>query len=489
MNNNLLRTTAITGCTLALSLSGAAVRASNLGIDPLFEDRLRVTEFATGLDFPNGIVQLNDGSMLIGTTNGNGFFNANATSQLVRLQDTNGDGVSDLKTVLYDGAIAGNNLPGGVSAIRAVDNYLFVTSFNRDRISVFQQGADLSINSLSLKGSFDFSFPVNRAHATSALAIHQTGAQQFELYFNVGAANPNSAGNNQVTVPGSVTVSSGDFNLGTTSLSGESLYKIPFTVGASSLNITQPVQVATGLRNATALEFDRAGNLYIGENGIDGLVNPNEPLTADELNRLTPAQLASAAVENFGFPDFGEKYRVPGVFIDGLGNVVDRNDPKFAGFIDPLATFQPIPNLLTGAESEGVASIALAPTAFPNGLNDGVFLGFFGRFLYGANDDRENALVYYDSATNSYLHLLSANRGGDFGHFTSLLSTSDSLFAVDIGTGSGALFSGAGLGRGTVYQIQSAQPVPEPFTIIGTLIGGTAAVRFRKKLTSRNVNK
>jgi glucose/arabinose dehydrogenase len=243
-----LKITGITGCALMLSCSGEFAQASNLGIDPTFQNQLRVTEFATGLDSPSGILQLNDGSMVIATTTGGqSFFSSQSKTQLVRLQDTNGNGIADRKTVLYDGAIAGNNLPGGISAIRAVDNYIFATNYNRQQISVFQQGADLSANSLTLKGSFDFSFPVNSAHTTNALAIRQTGSQQFELYFNVGAANPGSAGNNQATVPGSVSVKSGDFNLATTSLSGESLYKIPFTVGSSSLSFTQPVQVATGL--------------------------------------------------------------------------------------------------------------------------------------------------------------------------------------------------------------------------------------------------
>lgn len=36
------------------------------------------------------------------------------------------------------------------------------------------------------------------------------------------------------------------------------------------------------------------------------------------------------------------------------------------------------------------------------------------------------------------------------------------------------------------YQTQSSTAVPEPFTIVGTLIGGTAAVRMRKKLANSN---
>ena len=58
-----------------------------------------------------------------------------------------------------------------------------------------------------------------------------------------------------------------------------------------------------------------------------------------------------------------------------------------------------------------------------------------------------------------------------------------------MGAGSGLLFSSPGSGLGKVYQIQAtqtAQAVPEPFTIVGTLIGGTAALRMRKKLKDGN---
>ncbi|WP_396133686.1 PEP-CTERM sorting domain-containing protein [Chamaesiphon sp. OTE_75_metabat_556] len=34
--------------------------------------------------------------------------------------------------------------------------------------------------------------------------------------------------------------------------------------------------------------------------------------------------------------------------------------------------------------------------------------------------------------------------------------------------------------------VSAATAAPEPFTIIGTLVGGTAAIRMRKKLKSVN---
>jgi hypothetical protein len=38
---------------------------------------------------------------------------------------------------------------------------------------------------------------------------------------------------------------------------------------------------------------------------------------------------------------------------------------------------------------------------------------------------------------------------------------------------------------GSYNAVSASQSVPEPFTVIGTLIGGTAALRMRKKLTDR----
>ena len=451
----------------------------------MFQDRFRITEFATGLDFPTGLVQLKDGSLLVGTTTkGSNFFDPQNRGQLVRLQDTNGDGVAE-KTILYDGAIAGNKLSGSIGGIRAIDDYLFVSTLGvgNDRISVFQQGADLSANSLAFKGSLDFSFPANRYHGSSALAVRATGTQEFELFFNLGTTV-----NNRATPSGSISVSGQNgIALPTTNLTGDSIYKLPISIG-SNLTVGTPTVVATGLRNAAALGFDKKGDLYIGDNGIDSIINTAlyQSLTTDELNRLTAAQLGNSEVKNFGFPAYGEKYGSPGMFVNGEGEDVSPS----SSFADPLTTFQPISDPKLGSQSTGVATLAFAPTAFPDELNDGLFLGFFGRLTYQPGDDLKNPLVYYDLETNTYSHFLSTNRpGGSFGHFSSLLSTQDSLFATDMGAGSGLLFFSPGSGLGKVYQIQAvqtAQAVPEPFTIVGTLIGGTAALRMRKKLKDGN---
>ncbi|WP_310481461.1 PEP-CTERM sorting domain-containing protein [Chamaesiphon sp. VAR_48_metabat_403] len=471
----------LTAVSLALGLSPTPVRANNIGLDPSLQNKFSVREFATGLNFPNGIAQLNDGSLVVGTTNGNSFFDSNAKGQLVRLQD-NGSGVAT-KTILYDGTLANKNLPGGITAISTVNDYLFVTGGqgNSRNISVFQTGADLGANSLTLKGALDFSFPNNYIHSTYSQAVRQTGAGQFDLYFNIGGATNNTA----TPMPSGVTVSSAGFNLPSTQLNGDALYKIPFSIDPQ-LNFGQPVQVGTGLRNAAALAFDPADNLYIGDNGIDGLppAPANNATTTDALYRLTPAQLASGTVYNFGFPNSGAKAGSPGVFVDGNGSIVTK-DPSA---LDALAYFQPIPDPTTGFKSQGVDAIAPAPTTFPTGFNNGAFVAFFGRFNAAPGLDSLNPVLYYDAQTGQYQNFLSTNQGGDYGHFTSLLSTQNSLFAVDIAS-SGFLFNSSGLGSGTIYQISAAQTVPEPSNLlgIGIAIGAGVYLKRKTKLARRSI--
>ena len=113
--------------------------------------------------------------------------------------------------------------------------------------------------------------------------------------------------------------------------------------------------------------------------------------------------------------------------------------------MQPLVAFQPIPNPNTGAESEGAAEITMAPAHFPAGMNNGIFVGFHGRF-FGANE--ENPVVYYDLATGEYFHFVGVNNS-DKSHRNGLLSTTDSLFVSDMGDFLTANHTGA------IFQIKS----------------------------------
>ena len=56
-----------------------------------------------------------------------------------------------------------------------------------------------------------------------------------------------------------------------------------------------------GLRNPAGFAFDpNNGDLYLQDNGIDGVVNANEPTSADELNVIAAAQIGGP-IEDFGF--------------------------------------------------------------------------------------------------------------------------------------------------------------------------------------------
>jgi hypothetical protein len=116
-------------------------------------------------------------------------------------------------------------------------------------------------------------------------------------------------------------------------------------------------------------------------------------------------------------------------------------------------TFQPWPDPWTGSESEGPSEIAFAPPGFPTGLNNGIFVGFHGRFDLGGLANEENPLVFYDRATGKYFDFI-GNNEPNVGHLDGLLSTSNALFIADLST-NGDLFSSAGTGAGAIYMIKA----------------------------------
>ena len=131
----------------------------------------RVTVFAQGLNFPTGVVAEPDGSLLVALnkppTGGTNFYDT--TGQVVRLVDTNGDGVADgSPTLLADG------LPGGVSAIQRAGAFVIVTS-SSGTISFLRSGASPT-DALTPAGSINLAFPNGWWHQTYALAVRPARA-------------------------------------------------------------------------------------------------------------------------------------------------------------------------------------------------------------------------------------------------------------------------------------------------------------------------
>jgi len=221
-------------------------------------------------------------------------------------------------------------------------------------------------------------------------------------------------------------------------LQGESIYMLTLTDNITNVVASKLTRIAKGLRNPAGFAFHPStGDLYFDDNGIDGLTNADEPLSADELNLIPAAAIGDGSVPDFGFPTNYTEYR-SGAVVGGAG-------------VQPLVAFQPLADPFTGSESEGPNDITFAPPEFPSGLNNGIFLGFHGRFNLGGIANEENPLVYVDLGTTNYFQFI-GNNEPNIGHLDGLMATEDSLFVADL-TAKGD--TGSGGNTGVIYQIKS----------------------------------
>jgi len=398
-----------------------------VGGDPRVDPAdFRVTTFATGLSFPYGMQILADNSLLVATSPPvtSSFFNS--TGELVRLVDADHDGVADGPgTVLYSG------LPGTITALRQAGNLFVVTSNQGDKQIIVLRAGATPADPLSLVGTAEFDFPSGWIHFSYTLAVRPTPHEvdKYDLFFNVGAETNDVSTSNTVGISGLIN--------GT--LDGESIYKVTLHDQGTSVVASDLTKIASGLRNATGIAFHPVtGDLYFEDNGIDTPGMGAEALSADEINRIPAAQIGGA-VEHFGFSSEYIEYRT-GAHI-GSGGIL------------PEVAFQPIPDPFTGSESEGATEIVFAPEGFPEGLNNGIFIGFHGQGSLGGIPNEENPFVYYDLDTGEYFHFISNDEGG-IGHLNSSAARGFTLYVADMSS-TGAL---SGVGTGVVYQIEYIAP-------------------------------
>lgn len=416
----------------ATALANPPALNTAAGVNPA---DFRYTTFASGLNYPVGMQMLSDGSLLVATSNP--ITNLyNSTGALVRFTDANHDGVADnpAGTVVYNG------LPGTLTALQQAGNLLFVTSSSPSpSITVLKMA---SPTSYTLVGTEQLGFAPGWEHTTYGSTVQPTPGVpgSYDFYFNIGSQADN------VTTPGTTTVSASGLFSG--QLHGDSIYRITVTDSANP-TFSGLTQIAYGLRNAAGMAFQPGtGNFYLDDNGIDNGINDptynnsGKEYSADEINEIPAGQVGVAN------PDFGFAHDV---ILESDGSRVGDG----AG-VPPLQTFRA---LADGTQSEGPNEIAFAPSAFPAGLNSGIFVTFHGTPDAGTAN-QQNPLVYYDPATNQYFHFIQGGQDG-LGHLDGILSTNDSLFLSDIQS-QGSMITVNGTGLGAIYELTA---VPEPASL------------------------
>jgi len=426
------RLTLIQHCMLFAIILVSAVSADaqfDIGGDSRVNpEDFEITVFASGLNYPVGMALLPDSSLLVAVSNGSSFFGS-SSGRLVRLVDNDEDGIADEQLVLVD------DVPGGgLTALRAIDDLVFTTGQGSGKpIMIYRLGANLN-DELIEAGRLEINYNRSWLHPHSALAVRYTPgfANSYDLFFQLGSEQNFAASPHSLQLTSTIGIEG--------SLMGEAIYMLRMTDNDTSISGSVLQRIATGLRNPAGMAFHPiAGDLYFQDNGIDGLTDPNEPLSADELN-VIPAGQIGAAILGFGFPENYIAYR-SGEFVGGEG-------------IPPLVAFQPIPDPQNGDESEGANDVVFAPPNFPTGLNNGIFVGFHGRFSLGGINNEENPLVYVDLDSQDYFHFI-GNAESAVGHLDGLLATNNSLYVADISPGGGLGSSNAN--TGVIYRIRARQ--------------------------------
>jgi glucose/arabinose dehydrogenase len=423
-----------------------------------YSSELKVTVFASGLDYPTSMQQYN-GGILVGTTEGAGFYSGSATGHLRLLTDTNGDGVADQNVDLTPAG----GLPGSVTSVRQAGNLLFVTSnvgTASPIISVLTPGATAT-SPFQKVGTINLGFSdASWEHTSYALATRPTPNQpgSYDLLFNLGSRGNDSsdAGNFSIYHANTSTAGSA-VGLNNVQLDPESIYKTTVTYNGNTANFTSPVKVAGGLRNAAGIAIQPGtGDLYYEDNGMDGSAANGHPddsygnaaYSLDTLHKINQASIGTTVPASNFATDFYENTQPA---------VITHGSPDAVAHFAPFGPFNAADENSSPNESEGASEIAFAPANFPAGFNNGVFIGFHGQFDSVGTANEEHPVVYYDLGTGAYFDFIGTQEP-DIGHLDGMLSTSNALFMADITDGS--LFSPSA--SGAIYEVTA---VPEPAAV------------------------
>src|SRR5262245_59062083 len=183
-----LLSTLVAAVSIFLAVDPAAAQFTVGGDPRVYPNDFRITTFASGLNYPNGLARLSDGSILVATSNPNGSSTFFASSgALLRFTDTDGNGIAD-----GPGQVMYSDLLGVWVGVKVVGPFVFISSVRQgsDRITVLRMNSGPAVP-YTFVGTLDFTFPATWEHKSYALAARPTPggpANTYELYFNVGSS-------------------------------------------------------------------------------------------------------------------------------------------------------------------------------------------------------------------------------------------------------------------------------------------------------------
>ena len=392
------------------------------------------------------MAQLQDGSILVGVTEPTGGFGtvgydalATGAGRLLRLTDTNQDGIAD-----GPGTIVAS-LDAAVLSVRTAGNLVIAATAGNGsdpgsralNIVLFQTGAQPTDSYTNL-GSLDFLLDAGALPGNIAIAVRPAPGQagSYELFFAI------PAGSHEGTAIGTVALSG---LASAPALAPGSIHRVVITPagggggGGGPVTVSAPVLVATGIRVSAGISFASDGSLLISDNGYQSYATGDQ-ISADELNSLSPGTIAGGSSflgYDANYPDYAT-----GAFVGGAG-------------VAPLAAFIPIP----GQESRGAGEVTQAPAWFPNGLDSGYLVGFHGIWDNVGASNPINPVYWVDPLTGAYFPFVAGGQAG-MGHPNGLLSTGDGFYIADLFT-----ISTFTAESGAIYMLAPADPdaeVPEP---------------------------
>jgi hypothetical protein len=416
----------------------------------------RITTFASGLNFPASMTRLPDGSLLVATTNPpSGVSSAepayfSGSGKLLRLVDAGNDGVAD------GPAVEMASFGAAITSVRVLGDLVFVATLSGDNrvneLHILRMNGNPGAGPYTSLGAIALEY--GNAALTGnhiSLAVRDAGGGNAEVFFALAAGSHDGVPIGTIAMSG----------LASGSIPPGSLHRVTVQDLGGSISVGTPALIATGIRVSAGLAFDSSGSLLVSDNGYQSFATGDQ-VSADELHRLSPAQLAAGGL-SLGYPNNYTDYGT-GAFIGGAG-------------VPPFVSFLPGP----AGEARGAAEVVQAPSWMPNGLSAGYLTAFHGTWDVVGADNAINPVYWVDPVSAAYFPIVAAGLPG-VGHLDGVFADAQGIFLAD-------LFNEAGFtaGSGAIYMLAPAEvaEVPEPPAAGLIPIGGGIAWLARRGRGSR----